>query len=86
MIRYEVRSTKYEVEIRIRVNCIKNPMQDLKQRTFEFAVNVGKLIQILPYNQVNKAYGGQLIRSSSSVGANYRAAKRAKSTRISLIN
>ncbi len=33
----------------------------------------------MPYNTVNKAYTGQLIRSSSSVGANYRAARRAKS-------
>ena len=54
-------------------------MQDLKQRTFEFAVKVGKLILDLPYNVVNKAYFGQLIRCSSSVGANYRAARRAKS-------
>ena len=29
---------------------------------------------------VNRAYGGQLIRSSSSLGANYRATGRAKST------
>jgi four helix bundle protein len=55
-------------------------MQDLKQRTFQFAVKTGKLIQALPYNSINKAYGGQLIRCSSSVGANYRAARRAKST------
>jgi len=54
-------------------------MQDLKQRTFEFAVKVGKLILDLPYNVVNKEYFSQLIRCSSSVGANYRAARRAKS-------
>jgi four helix bundle protein len=54
-------------------------MQDLKQRTFHFAVNTGKLIQALPYNAMNKAYGAQLIRCSSSVGANYRATRRAKS-------
>ena len=54
-------------------------MQDLKNRTFEFAVAVGKLIENLPNNNLNRAYSGQLIRSSSSVGANYRAAKRAKS-------
>ncbi len=54
-------------------------MQDLKQRTFQFAVSVGKLILDLPYNAVNKEYFSQLVRSSSSVGANYRAAKRAKS-------
>ncbi len=54
-------------------------MQELKQRTFEFAVNVGRLIQELPYSPINKAFTGQLIRSASSVGANYRAARRAKS-------
>ena len=54
-------------------------MQDLKKRTFEFAVAVAILICELPLSTVNKAYTNQLIRCSSSVGANYRAAKRAKS-------
>jgi len=54
-------------------------MQDLKQRIFQFAVSVGKLILELPYNVVNKEYFGQSVRSSSSIGANYRSAKRAKS-------
>ncbi len=54
-------------------------MQDLKERTFAFAIAVGKLVQELPYSTVNKAYSSQLIRSASSVGANYRAARRAKS-------
>lgn len=54
-------------------------MQDPKQRTFLFANNTVKPIEALPYNVINKAYGAQLIRSSSSVGANYRAARRAKS-------
>lgn len=54
-------------------------MQDLKQRTCHFAVSVGRLILDLPYNVVNKKYFSQLVRCSSSVGANYRAAKRAKS-------
>ena len=51
----------------------------MKQRTFQFSVEVGMLITALPYSMVNKAYGMQLVRSSSSVGANYRAACRAKS-------
>ena len=54
-------------------------MQDFRERTFQFAVAVGRLILDLPYNAVNKEYFGQIIRSSSSVGANYRAARRAKS-------
>jgi len=54
-------------------------MEDLKERTFRFAVSVGKIILELPYTIVNKEYFRQLVRSSSSVGANYRAARRAKS-------
>lgn len=54
-------------------------IQDLKQRTFLFAVAVGNLVKELPYNAVNREYFHQIIRSSASVGANYRAARRAKS-------
>lgn len=54
-------------------------MQDLKKRTFQFSINVAKLLKELPYDFVNKTYIHQLIRSSSSIGANYRSAKRAKS-------
>lgn len=38
------------------------------------------LINELPKNTINVPYCNQLIRSSSSAGANYRAACRAKST------
>ncbi len=51
----------------------------MKLRTFQFSVEVGRLILELPFNVINKAYGSQLVRCSSSVGANYRAARRAKS-------
>ena len=54
-------------------------MQDLKKRTFLFAVVVAKLIQALPYNIINRVYFNQIIKSSSSIGVNYRAARRAKS-------
>jgi four helix bundle protein len=52
---------------------------EMKDRTKAFAVNVAKLTQKLPENPINRAYSNQIIRSSSSVGANYRAARRAKS-------
>lgn len=47
-----------------------------KQREFEirlkrFALKVLELVSLLPKTQGNKIYGNQLIRSSSSVGANY---------------
>jgi four helix bundle protein len=54
-------------------------MIDMKARTFAFAVNVGKLVGELPRSAVNNAYTNQIVRCSSSVGANYRAARRAKS-------
>lgn len=53
--------------------------EEMKRRTKLFAINVAKLSQKLPDTQINKAYKGQIIRSSSSVGANYRASRRAKS-------
>jgi four helix bundle protein len=52
----------------------------LKNRTKAYSVSIGKLISSLPYNILNKNYSNQLVRCSSSVGANYRAACRAKST------
>lgn len=53
--------------------------EEMKRRTKEFAIKVGQLILRLPDTSVNRAYKNQIIRSSSSVGANYRASRRAKS-------
>ena len=52
---------------------------EFKTRTKKLAINTARLCMHLPFNQVNKVYTNQIIRSSSSVGANYRAACRAKS-------
>lgn len=54
-------------------------MTDLHPRFKRFAIDCALLIKELPGNTVNNAYARQLIRSSSSPGANYRAAQRAKS-------
>lgn len=54
--------------------------ETLKIRTKAYSISIGKLIMSLPYNTLNKNYSNQLVRCSSSVGANYRAACRAKST------
>ena len=53
--------------------------EEMKRRTKMFAINVAKLTQKLPDNAINRVHKGQIIRSSSSVGANYRASRRAKS-------
>lgn len=52
----------------------------LKERTKRFALDVAKFCIDLKPTLPILAYSKQLIRSSSSVGANYRAACRAKST------
>ncbi|MEI6059289.1 MAG: four helix bundle protein [Bacteroidota bacterium] len=54
--------------------------EELKHRFKMFAIEVALLIQDLPKNSINIPYCNQLVRSSSSPGANYRAACRAKSS------
>lgn len=54
--------------------------QEFKKRTKELALRVIKLVSSLPKNAVSEVIGKQLIRSGTSVGANYRAACRARST------
>jgi len=51
----------------------------MQQRTKQFALRVVKLFQALPKTDEAKIIGKQLLRSATSVGANYRAACRARS-------
>lgn len=51
----------------------------LKNRTKKFATDCWRLCAKLPVSREYNAYCNQLIRCSSSVGANYRAACRGKS-------
>ncbi|MEW6702346.1 MAG: four helix bundle protein, partial [Bacteroidota bacterium] len=53
-------------------------MQDLKTRTKKFALDIIKFVLSLPKNSVCNTIGNQLLRAGTSVGANYRAASRAK--------
>ncbi len=54
-------------------------MENLKTRTKKFALEVIRLVQSLPRNQAADVIGRQLMRSGTSVAANYRAACRARS-------
>jgi len=54
--------------------------ENLKRRTRKFALDVINVVESLPKDQVSKILGGQLLRAGTSVGANYRAVCRAKST------
>jgi four helix bundle protein len=54
--------------------------RDLKKRTKAFALRILKLVDALPKTMAGRALASQIVRSGTSVSANYRAACRAKST------
>lgn len=53
--------------------------QDLRERTKRFALRVIRLYQALPKTGEATVIGNQVLRSGTSVAANYREAKRARS-------
>lgn len=53
--------------------------EELKRRTKQFALRVMKLTEALPSSGSGRAIAAQLLRSGTSVGANYRAACRGRS-------
>ena len=54
--------------------------QAFKQRTKDLALGVIELVESLPKTKTAEVLGRQLLRCATSVGANYRAACRGKST------
>lgn len=53
-------------------------MNDLKERTKQFALDIIRLCSALPRKQEFLVISKQLMRCATSVGANYRSAQRAK--------
>jgi four helix bundle protein len=53
---------------------------DLKKRTKAFALRILKLVDALPKTTAGRALASQIVRSGTSIAANYRAACRARST------
>jgi four helix bundle protein len=61
---------------------VSNPASqnaDLKLRAKKFALRIVKLVESLPTTLTAKTMGKQLLRSGTSVAANYRAACRSRS-------
>lgn len=54
-------------------------MVDLKIRTKDFALQIIQLYSKLPKNNVAQILGKQMLRSGTSVGANFREATRSRS-------
>ena len=53
--------------------------KDLEERTFRFAVDVIQFIRVIKYSKENDLIKHQLVKSATSIGANYREANRARS-------
>ncbi|KAF0152942.1 MAG: hypothetical protein FD143_619 [Ignavibacteria bacterium] len=53
--------------------------QELLNRTKGFAIQIIHFVNEIPKNSTNNVLGNQLLRAATSIGANYRAACRAKS-------
>lgn len=57
----------------------KKMKEELIKRTKKFALAIMDFVDGLPNNSKGKVLGNQLLRSATSVGANYRAANRGRS-------
>jgi four helix bundle protein len=57
----------------------RSKQEELRGRTKRFALRIIRLFQHLPRSPDAQTLGKQLLRSGTSVGANYRAAGRARS-------
>lgn len=58
---------------------MKNEEADLRERTKIFALRIVRLFSSLPKTTVAQVLGKQVLRSGTSVGANYREAYRGRS-------
>jgi four helix bundle protein len=56
-----------------------NASPDLLDRTRQFALRVIAVFRALPHDDAARVLGKQMLRSGTSVGAQYREAQRAKS-------
>ena len=54
--------------------------EDLRKRTKQFALRAIRCTEALPKSVTGRAIANQFVRCGTSVGANYRAALRARST------
>jgi four helix bundle protein len=58
---------------------MKDEVPDLRVRTKSFALRIIKMFTALPKTDEARVLGKQVLRSGTSVGANYREAQRARS-------
>jgi len=56
-------------------------IKDFNKRTFNFSLRAISLFQALPKTEINLILGRQLLRSATSIGANYREANESRTKR-----
>ena len=64
----------------IRIQAMKEPV-DLRKRTKDFALRIVRLYRALPESGESRVLKNQLLRSGTSVGANFREGIRARPQR-----
>ena len=69
----------YKLDISPKTKTIMQPVNDLKVRTKIFALNIIKLVKSIPEDRIGRVLGNQILRSGTSVAANYRSACKARS-------
>jgi four helix bundle protein len=57
----------------------REPPFDLRERTTDFALRIIRMFVALPKTEEARVLGKQVLRSATSVGANYREAHRSRS-------
>jgi len=70
----------YEVPEEAALRVEEEPVRDLRERTKGFAIRIVKMYSALPKSTEAQVIGKQILRSGTSVGANYREAHRARSS------
>jgi four helix bundle protein len=63
-----------------REDMIEDGKNDLVERTTEFGLRIVRMFVALPKTEEARVLGKQVLRSGTSVGANYREARRSRST------
>lgn len=58
---------------------MKEEPEDLRERTLEFGLRIIRMFSQLPKTDEARTLGRQVLRSGTSIGSNYREARRARS-------
>lgn len=72
MRKHQIRNYKSQISTKPQIQ--NNKRYDLEDRTLEFSRRIVRLCRALPKDVVNRRLADQLVRSGTSVGANYREA------------